>query len=106
MKTTNQHFNHSEERVPEAWFYDHQRRFKLFKKLENLHGTCTQQVISENQISEEWSLTKGESGLPDIYKFTGNRVNGATKVFYPSGKEASITEIEASGISPIRLTEY
>lgn len=88
------------------WFYEHQRRFKVFKKLENLTGECTHQVISENQIKEEWSLYNEPVGVPDIYNLIGNKISGSTKVIYPSGKEVSITEIDASGLTPIHLTEY
>lgn len=106
MKTTNQHFKESEERINEPWFYDHQRRFKLYKKLEKLDGNCVQQVITENQIIEEWSLTKEGKGVPELYVLRGNRINGCTKVDNPYGAQLSITEIDASGIAPIHLTEY
>lgn len=90
-----------------TWYFDHQRRFKIFKNLENLTGECLQQIVTENSIIEEWCLyRKDEPSKPDLYKFSGNRINGCTHVDNPHGKHISITEIEASGLSAIRLEEY
>jgi hypothetical protein len=88
------------------WYFEHQRRFKLYKKLESLTGECAKQIVSTNAIVEEWVLHKEGVGKPDLYRLKGNRITGATHVDDCYGKHISITEIDASGLPPIRLNEY
>jgi hypothetical protein len=84
------------------WYFEHQRRFTLYKKLEKLEGDCIQQIITDNQIIEEWVLTKGGKGWPELYVLRGNKISGSTKVDNPFGVQLSITEIDASGLPKIQ----
>lgn len=87
------------------FFIEAQRKFKEFKRLENLTGDCIHQIESDQVYEEKWALYPKTGGVPQTYYLKASIPHNSVHVRTRTGKMISISEIDASGIAPIRLND-